>query len=723
MSPNKRKIILSDVSDEDEDSFKHRRSSLRVNLSYCTNLSDSGNGSLGKTQVENDERRMDKSLINKKLSSTKCQPNVSNKTLGTISNESKCVKNKDNKSSLQVKEGIQLKRLTITLEDINAKEQALDTNCKRLKDAILSKTKEIFSKQDELSVKTAMVLADQENCSINDTYLNTNKSTNQDFEDKRSITHNQHTDTASNQQKKYEYPDTDVTPKVGEKQRNSGKVINRSKLTPKRLFTEKNKKCRIIEDITSHKPFSSVFLKQVDRSSSPILSGSNNRLQLLKSQSRLFSQNQSKDHNKMHMTICSEHNINIGQPLTCSTFIENSAKDEESQQGDVNVSQCIHTINTPVSMEMTEIHDGIQTRGKHLSLLSRGSCNSNINTKKKKCNNKNVKQNKSAMSAQKLESINSPLNRLALQNSSTFSDIVNNQNVTAVTQYANTKVLSTQSASIEEITFNAEIHDVSQVQEQNNEIKEQSNRQYTLNLSDNNLVRSSLNVNTSLDVITETSRGKSIEKSGDRGITVINQHLEITTSNEESMVLDNQRESINTNRTSLEVNTSIDSVYKTCRTKDNCLNKQTLIENKNKLPIDHSSTGNRNSSAAEDTEANDVDSLENISLIERLRNISARNQASYNDELNKLKIPETGNKERTRDVQSNDVINTKFQNSNNSRDSYVEGTPYPISHSVLFKRQIKHKIQSSNNSATSCNNKLTSVNNEENNSRAKSNDS
>lgn len=725
MSPNKRRIISSD---EDEDSFRNRRSSLKVNLSYCTNLSDSGNGSLGKTQAENNERRMDKSQINKRLSSSKHRSNISNKASETTNERSKCAGNDVSKLSLQIKEGIQLKRLTINLEDINAKEHVLATNCKHLKDAILNKTKEIFNKQDELSIKTAMVLANQEDCSVSNTHnLNTDKLTNQHFENKGSVICSRHNDTANNQQGEDEYPNIDATPKNGERRRNSENAVDRSKLTPKRLFTQKGKKqeCRIIEDIVLDKPFSLFPLKQVDQSDSPILSGSNRRLQLLRSRSKLFSQNQSKDYNNTHLTLYSDHSINIGQPVTCSTFIEDNAKDEEegnkssddkaSQQGDIDVSQCTHTMNTLISMEMTKTHGGIHSTGKHSSLPSRDSYNSNTNTKKKKCNNESVEKSKNIMSVQRLENISSPLNKLALQNNSTLSGIINNKNITAVC--ANTTVVPTQSAPIEEITFTAETRDVLQAQQQNNQIKKQNKRRWTLSLSDSNSIRSSLNVNTSLDVVTETSKEKSVKKSGDCGIIVTDRHLEITTNNEKSVILDNQRQSINTNCTSLQVNTSMDSMCKTWRRHSDYRNKQFPIENKsNKSPTDHSP-------AAEDTKANDIDSLENISLIERLRNISMRNQASLNDEL---KIPETGNKKRTEDVGSNNVISEKFQSTNNnSRNShsYVEGTPYPISRSVLFKRQLKYKTQNlDNNSTASCSNDSILANNEKNNSRAKSDD-
>ncbi|XP_032662623.1 putative uncharacterized protein DDB_G0277255 [Odontomachus brunneus] len=718
MSPNKRRMT---TSDEDEENFKNRRSSLRVNLSYCTNLSDSGNGSLGRTQTENDERRMNRLQINKRLSSSKHRCNTSNRTSEITSERNKCSENDVSKLPLQIKEGIQLKRLTINLEDINAKEQILAINCKRLKDAILNKTKEIFNKQDELSVKTAMVLTSQADCSVsNMRNLNTNKLTNQYFENKGSVTCSQYNDTVNNQQGENAYPDIDATPKNGERRRNSENVVNRSKLTPKRLFTEKGKKqeCRIIEDIVLDKPFSLFPLKQADRSDSPILSGSNRRLQLLRSRSKLFSQSQFKDHNNSPLTVYSDHSINIGQPVTCSTFIEDNAKDEEegnnnpdnkaSQQDDL--SQHTHTINTLTSMEMTKAHGGIYSIGKHSSLPSKDSYNSNTNTKKKKCNSESVEKSKNIMSVQRLENINSPLNKLALQNNSTLSDTKNNRNVTAVC--ANTTVVPTQSAPVEEITLAAETRDVLQAQEQNNQIKKQNKRQCTLSLSDSNSIRSSLNVNTSLDVVTETSERKSVQKSDDRGIIVTNRHIEVTTNNE---ILDNQRESINTNRTSLQVNTSMDSMCKTRQRNSDCRNEQFPIKNKsNKSLTDHSSV-------VENTEANDIDFLENISLIERLRNISTRNQASHNNEL---EIPETRNKKRTKDVRSNNVISTKFQSANNnSRNSYVEGTPYPISRSVLFKRQLKHKtLNSDNNSTASCSNDSTSANNEKNNSGAKSND-
>ncbi|XP_014480207.1 PREDICTED: uncharacterized protein LOC106747319 isoform X2 [Dinoponera quadriceps] len=734
MSP-KRKMITSDVSDEDEDSFKHRRSSLKVNLSYCTDLTDSGNGSLGRTETENNERKMDKSQINK-LSNSKHRSNASNKISRATSKENKCAENDKSKVYVQVKEGIQLKHLTINLENINAKEQTLDTNCKRLKDAILSKTNEIFDKQDELSVKTTMVLANQEDCFMNNIHsLNVDKPTIQRFENEESITCNQYSDVADNQQKEDEHFNIDATPKNVEKRRNSDKAVNKSKLTPKRLFAEKDNKqgCKIIEDIVLDKRFSLFPLKLVGPSDSPILSGSNRRLQLLRSQSKLFSQNQSENGNNTHLSACPDHSIDIGQPIICSTFIEDNTKDEErnkhldnkaKQQGDINISRSMHTINTLVSMEMTEIHNGIQSREEHSPLLSRGLCNSIINRGKGRSSNKSVGQNKSVMSAQRLENIGSSLNKLTLQNRSIHSDIATNHNVTSAC--INTTVIPVQPASIEEISPTMETHDVLQAQEQNNQSRKQSEKQRTLNLSDGTSIPSSLKVNTSLDVVTETSKRRNVKKSDDRGITATDRCLKITTNN--SIVLDNRRESTSTNRTSLQMNTSMDTVCKIWQGKNNCLNKQSPIEDRNnKHSIDCSNVDDRNSPTAEDTEENDADSLENISLIARLRNISTWNRVSHNDKLENSK---TGNKERTKDVGSNNVVSAKFQSGNyansGSRDShsYVEGTPYPISRSVLFKRQLKHRTQNSDNSTASYgNNSANSASDEENNSRAKSNDS
>lgn len=769
MSPNKRRMIVLDTSDEDEDSFKHRRSSLRVNLSYCTNLSDSGNGSLGKTEAENDERGMDRTQINRRLLSSKHRSNASNQVLSTA-DRSKCAENDDSEVSLKIKKEIQLKRLTINLEDISAKkqtldanckrsrdatfseakevfdepdelsdisakEQALDTSCKRLKDAILSKTKEMFDKQDEFSVKTAMVLANQENSITNINNLNADKSTDQHFENRRSTICYQYTDIANNQQKEDEPPDIDSTPKHIEERRTSEKVVNRSKLTPKRLFAEEDGKegCKIIEDVILSRPrFSLAPLKQIDQSSSPILSGSNRKLQLLRSRSKASLQNQSAIRSSTHSTAYSDHSINMGQPLTCSTFIEDNAKDERktnsydkaSQQGSTNVSRPIQTMNTLVSMELTEIHSD-PSRMK--SVPSKNSRNSIVNTEKQKSVDKSVEQNKSiSMSAQKFENTDSPFNKLTLQDSSKHrrhhSHIANNANVTGAC--INATVTFTQPVSIE-TTLATKTHDVSQAQEKNNQIKKLSKRQDILNLSDSNSIRSSLNVNTSLDVATESSKEKNVRRSNDCEIIVTDRCPKITNNNEKPIVSNNQRESTITNRTSLQVNTSVDSVCKTWREKNNCSNEQSPIESENNKYPDRSIVGNRNSSAAEDTEANDVDSLENISLIERLRNISTRVQVSHN---NKLEISETGNKERTRDAGSNGATSAKSQSgncaSNNSRSShsYVEGTPYPISRSILFKRQLRHKIQNSDNSTTSCSDDSNSVNNEENDGRAKSND-
>ncbi|XP_043276285.1 uncharacterized protein [Venturia canescens] len=108
-----------------------RRSSLQVNLSFVSNLSDSGHGSFRSTQPETDISMGKKSRISLRRSA-----------LPKIVEKSNC----------------EVSSKILIMHDINEKEIALNESCRQLRDAIMSKTQEIFDGKTELAVKTATVL-------------------------------------------------------------------------------------------------------------------------------------------------------------------------------------------------------------------------------------------------------------------------------------------------------------------------------------------------------------------------------------------------------------------------------------------------------------------------------------------------------------------------------------------------------------------------------------
>lgn len=732
MSTNKRKIFASDTSDED-DSFKRRRSSLRVNLSYCENLTDSGNGSLWRTEIETDGK--DTARANKRLSRSKRHDIYEKKNhqldsdneedLRVKSDTNKLVVSKNTNISLRVKKRIQLKELRVNLEDINIKEKDLEANCKRLKDAILNKTKEIFDRENELSKKTAMILKNEENhCAddIHDANIE-NKSiiildtmANHQLRNKTIMEHEKCTNSVNNQQRSNQYSNIVTTPTSSKKLESFSKGdIDKSRLTQRRLFDEEDKqkegqaKCRIIEDIVLKEKFPLFSLRQIDQSGSPILSGSNRRLGLLR-KSKLHSQSQSENHNTTYSTIHSQC-VDIGAPIVCSTFNEDIVTGENENNNpyneannDMDTSRATHTTNNIISMEITQVHGGIRMSEVHLPLQSTNlnTINSIKNSEKKESKRKSLEQNGCAIQMQKTENINSLVDKPTTQNNVAHFDLSN----TNVANDQNTII--PMEASIEEaiVVIKTRPH----IDERGNKTKNHNEKRRTLSLSDsNNTIRSSLNVNTSLDAVTEADKEENVQKTSDYRFNNSNQSFKtMKTNNEKSIALDNQYESSNITEVSMKMNTSVNSMRETWQRRSNHL--QSLISSKN----DEDTTENHlNMNSQHSLPAENEDVLENISLIQRLRNISTHS-VPYN---NKLRISEMKEKIRM-DNRSNDVKIQRTEHT--SGDSYVEGTPYPISRSVLFKTQLRHKTQNLDNSITSCSNNLNSMGNKENIDKTKS---
>lgn len=701
MSPNKRKIFASDTSDED-DNFKHRRSSLRVNLSYCEDLSDSGNGSLWRTENENDEREANGVLTVRRLSRDKTtfeknlQSDSNNKDVRAKNDRKKPIVNNDSEMSVWTKKGIQLKHLTVNLEAISIKERHLETSCKRLKDKILYKTKQIFDKGNELSVKTTMVLGDRENHFASSTHNPNigNKTVTLDITDchlkeKAAEKHEQYTDTSSDQQKEDQYSNIVATPTKSDERKNLQKTVNKSRLTQRRLFIEKDKqiegqmKCRIIEDIILKKTLPLSSLRQANQSGSPILSGSNRILSLFRARPKLHSQNPFENLNNTSIV----HSVqNIEMPAVCSTFIEPNAMVDKGINNDVDTSHA--TTNKIISMDMTEVHGGIRTSKEHMFLQNRNSDanNCNKNSKKDECkeNSKKVvvEQNKNA------SSLEDSINKITVQNNTAHFDLpctddANDQDVPSF--HIDTDIPF--QVSVEDAATVTKTRDVPQAYECDSKTKCQNERGCTVSLSDNSdTIRSSLNMNTSLDEITETGKARNFRKSS---IHIRANDADHSTMPDLGAIINNKEsiisnESANTNRTSLQMNTSVDSMRKTWQRRSDKDNKAR----------DHSSVNTEYSATIENKKSNDIDSLENISLIERLRNISMRNQVSRNDKSRVFKMRDEDKK-----------------HSSNSGDSYVEGTPYPISRSIFLRSHLKHKTHLD---AAICSSNLNSMNNEKN---------
>ncbi|XP_012527051.1 protein PFC0760c [Monomorium pharaonis] len=691
MSPNKRKIFASDSSDED-DSFKHRRSSLKVNLSYCENLTDSGNGSLWRTQIENDKKRTEtarsiKGLFRGKSSFEKSR--LSDLDTKATSDLNKCTDN-NSETSVQIKEGIQLKHLTINLEDIRTKENHLETSCKRLKDAILCKTKQIFDRENELSIKITKVLGNQENGLVSSTH-------NQNIENKTVMLDmtERHINTSSDQWKD-QYCNMVATPTNSDKRKNLEKTVDKSRLTQKRLFVKKDRqveeqtKCKIIEDVILKKNNPLISPNQSNQSGSPILSCSNRRLSLFRTRTKSCSQNQVENLNNSYSTV---HSVqNIGMPVGCSTFIEDAM--DEREINNVDMSCATHTTNKVVSMEITEVYGGIRTSDKHISLQNRNSDinNCNENSIEKESKERRMKRNNVTARLENVEDLD-PANKVTSPNNRhsylSWTDDENDEDMENI--HVDTVV--PKQVSIDQAAIKVtKTHDVWQANEC--KTKYQKEKRCTKSLSDSHdTIRSSLNVNTSLDEVIETNKMKNLWKPGNHKTNDANQNFHATISNKESSVSNDQRESVNTVRTSLQMNTSVDSIRKMWQRRSDKNDKNRDYLN---MDVEHLFT-------IRNEETNDLDVLENISLIERLRNISVRNRVSHND---KLRVSKMRDEDKRQSINSRDSY------------SYVEATPYPISRSVLFKSQLKSKTQHLDD-GTTCSSNLNSMDHE-NNDKTKS---
>lgn len=755
----KRKIELDES--KDSESYKHRRSSLRVNLSYNTQ-SDSGNESLGRTiQVEKDEPRtvgrlsMNKSAYNK----TNCRADN-----GKTGNTSECATNNDSKVSLWIEKGVQLKHLTIDVEDISAKEQALDTNCKRLKDAILNKTKEIFDKRDKLSIKTATVL--ERNRSANEVVHNLNA-------DESVLTLGTMTDHLANKSMAYDrrreerYSDIIGTPK--NKDVNSNAALDRSRLTPKRLFAEEGCRqgCRIVKDVVLRKNLQ-ISLKQVE--DSPILGGSNRRLQLSRVRSKLAPPSQLENDDNTQSIALSDRSIrNMGPPIGCSTFIDstsekgNGSPTDEANDDVVDTPLVARTTNKIISMEMTDIHGGIRSREKYTLRHEHVGA-----TKSEQ--EEEFKDKRKEMSARKSE-------KLTTEDDDVHSDIASNE--------ASVETPAGEGAFVQQVAFLAKRSDkLRETEKCGNRTLVRNEKQGTIILSDSSGAtrRSSLNVNTSLDAVVEIGGTRRSDDYGaKRGVKAT-----VTANNDEPIAPYNQRESSSTNRTSLQVNTSVDATCKIApawRERDTCLSKGSWVGDKStENSMRHRSrSGDGHLSKDKDQGAEDIDSLENVSLIERLRNISTRKTcvsrianvsetrdrrrainagssgitsvAHRNDErttnaddrhllrgkdslenaslIERLRnismrkasvsridnVPEAGDEERRRVINAgfNGATSIAHPTGNKSGDnySYVESTPYPVSRSVLFRTQLKHRAQNLQGNAVSGSSNVNLTNSEE----------
>nr|XP_031835015.1 uncharacterized protein LOC116428061 [Nomia melanderi] len=160
---NKNKIIEKYVLDE-SDSLEHQHSSLAVNLSCSSNLTNFENSLPEQVNVKYNVNVPSTVIVSNAISEhSKYNDSVRN---GQTSVNTRCTAG----------HSIPLKHASIVLEKIENDAEILDKNCKKLKQVILLRTKQIFDPQNKLSVKTQEILSDKHDQS--DTFQNNDCSNN-----------------------------------------------------------------------------------------------------------------------------------------------------------------------------------------------------------------------------------------------------------------------------------------------------------------------------------------------------------------------------------------------------------------------------------------------------------------------------------------------------------------------------------------------------------------
>lgn len=160
----KKQVAVQENTSGDEP-VKPRRSSMRVNLSYVSNLSDSGNApSPKRTSTKSDEVTSEESTLTNEDHPKAAKKSKSKKANVDEDEDAATPASAANVTVIQalsppngskVSEDVQSTSLTV----IREKEQQLNKTCMRLKDAIMNKTQALFDKETELAIKTSEVLS------------------------------------------------------------------------------------------------------------------------------------------------------------------------------------------------------------------------------------------------------------------------------------------------------------------------------------------------------------------------------------------------------------------------------------------------------------------------------------------------------------------------------------------------------------------------------------
>ncbi|XP_043261604.1 uncharacterized protein LOC122402681 [Colletes gigas] len=581
--------MAANISDE-FDSVNCQRSSLAVNLSCVSNLTDSGNGSLRHIDV-----------------------GYNNSTSTRINYDRNSKNGKLHKSERTIIDGectsdqiYPIKDVRILLEKISNEDIMLNKDCERLKEAILTKTKQVFDTQNVLSVKTQKILKTKHDRS--DVTAEASAISNKINQKKKQYNANQTINNAPKE--KHENKNTDEQRKQFKLKKRRLFDINKSLSNTKTSSNNVNLKCNS----------SKLYLSQIENNndeSSIVLAGSNKKsdtLNLFSNKSRkLIVPSETKKHRIIDSVSCKDRSVSpssisedentfMAVPICCSTMINDQALDTQNERSqsvhDSSTSLDDNTKKSTVPMEITCLFEKLNNEQQSLEQVV-----------------KNITGN---LSQQKL---------------------LGNDHAPVSLVHATVKVpepLYENSINLRKsVLYN-------NVDEQCTDIHYNDQSIETIAGSSANTIQTSLNVNTSVDAQKKYNNNKDKSKQKSCRERKYNKGVEHREGKDiDSSVSEKTQESINTNCTSLEMNTSLDT-----------LNRLHLTNN--------------------------------------------------NSKRRSLVLDGMANKNTDRDENSTNTVNVpkmkdRLENKTPDSRSYIESTPYPKRHPVLFKSQFIQDINNYHN--------------------------
>ena len=848
----RRGVESKNVSGGNSYSLRNRRSSMRVNLSYMSNLSDSGHGSFKRTNFANDETVSEETIRqNDNLVNTVEKPktkalNLNNDTTTPASISNITVINADKRHLCENKEA---ETVDDVLAVIKEKEQQLNRSCLQLKDAIMSKTQALFDRETELAIKTSEVLATAFNSpsrninEINDQTpprspsirINIGKNDqiimSGDGNKRNPVEVNSMLKDCSPQKQcdvsgeEDDENDMDCSQSIASTPKKSRLECSTDGKGPKtdetilkipvaRLFADDNDPNNSMSELnqarTANNPKNIVENEnEIDGNNvpntsngqnytiSPILSQGTRRSRLRLSLKKKLTKTLTENYSRLSSNTTTESFINK-LPLTCSSFAEKleEVKNKNSLNNDKTVdlskkneasNNCrtinlddnennsktinVETSNETSCMEITTIPTlmPIVHRSLEFQDIIRKSLNlESVCNEYKNSQNFNIStQNKVSLNAENHGNSSKEISELtkATQNSNAYQeDCSTDTERTSLNVNTSTDQISLASYVQKE---NKRPNNIEEVVNKRNTNQTNENES-TINSCQNNhtiyLSKKNSTLNSSNNKEKENNGAISIESTNDhqeKGMPkskVVEKNSNAAISGELSCDINQEKEndkimsrqpSTSTVRSSMQVNTSLDSARKSP------IAKNVLDFNKILSMVEETTcNGNQTKTSvysSNDQSSNSESELENVSLMERIRNISAaRKNGNTNQEPNpamvtrkrkstesenekvkssnkKLsknksiksstsrkveenenieitdpqKLPETNNNKSTTRRKSTESRKSSLsarkssgiQNTSSTAEtSVIEATPYPASRSVLFKTMIKNNI-------------------------------